>query len=162
VKSFHALRLTHQKNLMTTITITPFTMSNYDPVIALWQMSDGVGLSDADSPEKIQFYLERNPGMSFIARQEGVIVGAVLSGHDGRRGYIHHLAVHPDYRRQGIGQQLIDHCLPALHAIGIQKCHLFIFTDNRSGIAFWQSTGWSYRQDIAVMSKMIEGEWQTC
>jgi N-acetylglutamate synthase len=144
------------------MTITPFTMSDYDPVIALWQMSDGVGLSDADSPEKIQFYLERNPGMSFIARQEGVIVGAVLSGHDGRRGYIHHLAVHPDYRRQGIGQQLIDHCLAALHAIGIQKCHLFIFTDNRSGIAFWQSTGWSYRQDIAVMSKMIESEWQTC
>ena len=79
-------------------------MTDYTPVIALWELSDGVGLSSADSPEAIQFYLERNPGMSFVAKQDGMVVGAVLSGHDGRRGYIHHLAVHPDYRRQGIGQ----------------------------------------------------------
>lgn len=143
-------------------TITPFTMTDYTPVITLWELSDGVGLSSADSPEAIQFYLERNPGMSFIAQENGMVIGAVLSGHDGRRGYIHHLAVHPDFRRQGIGQQLIDHCFEALHAVGIQKCHLLIFKENKSGIAFWQSTGWSYREDIGIMSKMIEGEWQTC
>ena len=143
-------------------TITPFTMTDYAPVIALWELSDGVGLSGADSPENIRFYLERNPSMSFVAKQDNMVVGAVLSGHDGRRGYIHHLAVHPDYRRQGIGQQLIDHCFAALHAVGIQKCHLFIFKENQSGIAFWEASGWSYREDIAVMSKMIEGEWQTC
>ena len=99
---------------------------------------------------------------SFVAKDGSTVIGAVLSGHDGRRGYIHHLAVHPDYRRQGIGQQLIDHCFAALLAIGIQKCHLFIFKENQSGIAFWEGTGWSYREDIAVMSKMIEGERQTC
>ena len=137
-------------------------MTDYAPVIALWELSDGVGLSSADAPEAIQFYLERNPDMSFVAKQGDTVVGAVLSGHDGRRGYIHHLAVHPDYRRQGIGQQLMDYCFAALLAIGIQKCHLFIFKENQSGIAFWQADGWSYREDIAVMSKMIEGEWQTC
>ena len=143
-------------------TITPFTMTDYAAVITLWDTSDGVGLSSADSPEAIQFYLERNPSMSFIAQENGMVIGAVLSGHDGRRGYIHHLAVHPNYRRQGIGQQLIDHCFAALHAVGIQKCHLLIFNENQSGIAFWQSTGWSYREDIGIMSKIIEGEWQTC
>ena len=143
-------------------TITPFTMIDYDAVIALWQVSDGVGLSSADTPESIQFYLERNPGMSFVAKQDDTVIGAVLGGHDGRRGYIHHLAIHPDYRRQGIGQQLVDFCLEALHAVGIQKCHLFIFKENQSGIAFWKATGWSYREDIAVISKMIEGEWQIC
>lgn len=143
-------------------TFTPFTMTEYADAIALWELSDGVGLSSADTPEAIQFYLERNPGMSFVAKDGSAVIGAVLSGHDGRRGYIHHLAVHPHYRRQGIGQQLIDHCLAALHTVGISKCHLFIFKENRSGIAFWQETGWSYREDIAVMSKMIEGEWQPC
>jgi N-acetylglutamate synthase len=143
-------------------TITPFTMTDYTSVIALWKLSDGVGLSNADSPESIQFYLERNPGMSFVAKTDGFVIGAVLSGHDGRRGYIHHLAVHPDYRRQGIGQQLIDYCFAALHAVGIQKCHLFIFNENQNGIAFWRATGWSYREDIGIMSKMIEGEWQIC
>jgi ribosomal protein S18 acetylase RimI-like enzyme len=143
-------------------TITPFTMTNYDAVIALWELSDGVGLSSADEPENIHSYLERNPGMSFVAKQDDIVVGAVLGGHDGRRGYIHHLAVHPDYRRQGIGQQLIDRCFGALRAIGIQKCHLFIFKENHIGIAFWKGTGWSYREDIAIMSKMVEGEWQTC
>lgn len=144
------------------IILTPFTMSDYDAVIALWKLSVGVGLSHADTRESIQLYLERNPGMSFVAKQDDTVVGAVLSGHDGRRGYIHHLAVHPNCQRQGIGQQLVDNCFEALHAEGIQKCHLFIFKENQSGIAFWEGTGWRYREDIAVMSKMIEGEWQTC
>ena len=150
-------------SIVTTMTtITPFTMSDYAAVTALWQVSDGVGLSGADEPDNIRFYLERNPGISSIAKEDDTVVGAVLGGHDGRRGYIHHLAVHPDYRRQGIGQQLVEHCFAALQAIGIQKCHLFIFQENQSGIAFWESIDWSRREDIAVMSKMVEGKWQIC
>jgi len=137
------------------ITITPFTLNDYDAVIALWQICEGVGLSEADERDSIQFYLERNPGMSFVAWDGDRMVGAVLCGHDGRRGYIHHMAVHPDYRRQKIGRQLVDRCLDGLYTIGLQKCHLFIFTENEPGIAFWQAIGWQYRTDVAIMSKKV-------
>ena len=139
--------------------IRPFSMSEYDEVLALWRQSEGIGLSQADEPEAIAAYLARNPGMSFVAWADGVVVGAVLCGHDGRRGYLHHLAVHPEYRRQGIGRALVNRCLDALREIGLDKCHLFIFPHNKSGIAFWQAEGWQYRSDIAVMSKMVAGSW---
>ncbi len=130
-------------------------MENYDEVYALWQSCAGVGLSSADSRGSIASYLDRNPGLSFIAKLQETIIGAILCGHDGRRGYIHHLAVLENYRRLGIGRQLVDHGLEALQAEGIQKCHLFIFRQNESGIAFWQAIGWTYRQDIRVMSAHI-------
>ena len=138
------------------ITMSPLTIDAYDRVLALWQQTEGVGLSSADSRESIQAYLERNPGMSFIAERQGELVGAVLAGHDGRRGYIHHLAVRPDCRRQGLGRRLVDSCLLALQQASIQKCHLFIFNTNHTGIGFWQSVGWASRADISIMSKTIE------
>ena len=79
-----------------TFSISPLTIESYDAVLALWKQCEGVGLSDADSKEGIQRYLDRNPGMSFVATASGVVVGAVLAGHDGRRGYVHHLAVHQE------------------------------------------------------------------
>ena len=137
------------------ITISEFEISSYDDVFALWQECEGVGLSDADSRENIQAYLERNPGISFIATADGRTVGAVLAGHDGRRGYVHHLAVHPDCRRQGIGRRLVDCCLAVLANSGIQKCHIFIFKDNADAIAFWESVGWTSRSDIGLISRTI-------
>jgi ribosomal protein S18 acetylase RimI-like enzyme len=136
--------------------ILPFTMDAYDRVFALWQQCEGVGLSDADSQASIQAYLTRNPGMSFIAIADGTVVGAVLGGHDGRRGYIHHLAVHPHSRRRSLGRRLVEQCLGALQRAGIQKCHIFIFNRNESGIVFWKSVGWTPRSDIGVISKNIE------
>jgi len=94
--------------------------------------------------------------MSFVATANGVAVGAVLAGHDGRRAYIHHLAVHPDCRRQGIGRRLVQSCLEVLRATGIRKAHIFIFNENSDGIAFWESVGWTPRSDIEVISKTIE------
>jgi len=136
--------------------IREFTMHHYDNAVALWQATPGVGLSSADEPEAICFYLERNPGSSFVALVDGRVVGTILCGHDGRRGYIHHVAVHPDYRRQGIATELVKQALAALQAIGINKCHLFIFGQNEMGIAFWQNIGWELRQDIRLMSTFIE------
>ncbi len=100
-------------------------------------------------------YLDRNPGMSFIAASEDNVVGAILAGHDGRRGYIHHLAVASDFRRKGIARQLVNRCLKALTDSGIRKCHIFIFNSNAAGIAFWGAMGWTYRSDIGVMSKTL-------
>jgi len=94
--------------------------------------------------------------MSFIAQINSLLVGTILAGHDSRRGYIHHLAVHPEWRRHGLGRGLVDRCLQALKIAGIQKCHLFIFNDNTDGIAFWKSVGWEQRSDISVISKTIK------
>jgi len=136
--------------------IHPMTIADYDAVLTLWQVCEGVGLSDADARENIARYLARNPGMSFVAEIDSELVGAVLNGHDGRRGYIHHLAVHPHYRRRGIGQELVKHCLVALREAGIQKCHLFVFDGNRNGRAFWQDIGWMERVELVLMSKSTE------
>ena len=138
---------------MTHLIVRPFIIQDYDAVLALWQACEGVGLSNADSRESITRYLERNPGQSFIVENDSRFVGTVLRGHDGRRGYIHHLAVHPDYRRRGIGQKLVTRCLAALREDGIQKCHLFVFGENRNGRQFWQEIGWTERVELVLMSQ---------
>ncbi len=137
-------------------TISPLTIDRYKDVVILWKETEGIGLSDADSKKNIQSYLKRYPDMSFIAKdKEGTILGAVLCGHDGRRGYIHHLAVRQDFRCQGMGRKLVQECLSRLQAVGIQKCHIFIFHDNINGINFWKSIGWTYRDDLWIISKTI-------
>lgn len=134
-------------------------IEDYDEVMALWQATEGVGLSKADEPEAIRRYLERNPGMSFVARgEDGALLGAVLSGHDGRRGFLHHLAVHPDCRGQGIGRALVERCMEALANEGIDKCHLFVFKNNYTGRTFWEKTGWSERTTLVLYSKDIPPE----
>jgi putative acetyltransferase len=139
------------------ITIKPLTIDSYDKVLALWQMTEGIGLSSADSKKCINSYLERNPGMSFVASTtDGKIIGAILAGHDGRRGYIHHLSVNADFRRQGLGSQMVAKCQQKLQEAGLQKCHVFIFNDNTTGIKFWKSIGWIYRRDLEIISKNIE------
>lgn len=138
------------------ITITTLQIDQHDEVIALWKACEGVGLSEADSRESINAYLQRNPGMSFVATNaEGKIVGAILAGHDGRRGYLHHLAVNPAFRRQGIGSKLVEKALFALRQEGIRKVHLFIFETNASGLAFWEASGWTRRNDIGILSKNV-------
>jgi ribosomal protein S18 acetylase RimI-like enzyme len=137
------------------VDIRPFSMAAYNHVLALWQQCEGVGLSQADSRQAIQAYLHRNPGMSLIAADGPTVVGAVLCGHDGRRGYIHHLAVAPSYRRRGLGRSLVERCLASLRQAGIDKCHIFIFNDNPAGSAFWEATGWTPRGDIGVLSRDV-------
>jgi len=136
----------------------PFTLNDHTNALALWQQCEGVGLSSADEKSAIARYLTRNPGMSFVAVHENQLVGAILCGHDGRRGFIHHLAVHPKFRRHGIGGQLVKRGIAALAADGIDKCHLFIFHENELGKAFWKSVGYSLRTDIQIMSQFIGGQ----
>jgi ribosomal protein S18 acetylase RimI-like enzyme len=133
------------------------TIDDYDAVLALWKAAEGVGLSEADEQPAIARYLNRNPGMSFVACDSRRIIGAVLCGHDGRRGYLHHMVVAPQYRRQGLGRQLAERCLAALAAEGIDKCHLFIFGGNAAGAAFWKRIGWTERTDLAILSKQVHG-----
>lgn len=131
---------------------TDFTMNDYGEAIALWKSTEGMGLSAADGPVRIATYLARNPGTSFVARIDDELIGTVLAGHDGRRGYLHHLAVRPEWRGQGIGRTLVRHCLAALRVQGIDKCHLFVIKDNLAGLDFWRKNGWVERVDLVVMS----------
>jgi ribosomal protein S18 acetylase RimI-like enzyme len=139
------------------VAIRTMEIGHYPAVLDLWQATEGVGLSSADNPEAIAQFLDRNPGLSAVAVEGQRVVGAVLCGHDGRRGYIHHLAVHPAYRRGGLGRALVRHCLQQLRLAGIAKCHLFVFASNDSGRAFWRATGWTERQELIMMSTMTAG-----
>ena len=128
-----------------------FRIEDFDAVIALWRRTDGVGLNESDTRRAIAAYLRRNPRLSFVAEMDGRIIGAVLCGHDGRRGYLHHLAVSKRHRRRGIGQQLVNACLAKLRKAGISKCNIFIFANNADGMKFWAHTGWSLRTELRLM-----------
>jgi putative acetyltransferase len=136
----------------------PFELRAMSPddhprVLALWERSPGVGLSESDTREGVTTFLERNPGLSAVAVVEGGIVGAVLCGHDGRRGYLHHLAVADSHRGQGIARALLARCTKGLARRGIPKCNVFLFSDNEAGAAFWRHNGWSPRGDLVVFQR---------
>ena len=131
--------------------VRSFRIEDFDAVIALWQRTEGVGLNESDTRRAITAFLRRNPRLSFVAEQGGRIIGAVLCGHDGRRGYLHHLAVSKRHRRRGIGRLLVNACLAKLHKAGIQKCNIFIFANNAAGMKFWAHTGWSLRTELRLM-----------
>jgi ribosomal protein S18 acetylase RimI-like enzyme len=129
------------------------TMRDYSQAFALWRRSEGMGLSSADSRRATAIYLRRNAGLSLIARRGTEVVATVLCGHDGRRGFLHHLAVARPYRSQGLGSRLVSTCLARLAGFGIEKCHIFLHADNRDGKQFWSRVGWKERQDLIVMSQ---------
>lgn len=139
-------------------TIRPLTPDDYDHVRQLWEGIEGVGLNESDSREAILLFLERNPELSLIVTSpSGEIAGAVLCGHDGRRGYLHHLAVAKGERGNGLGAALVDRCLSSLKNIGILKTNIFLFSDNSSGEAFWKHQGWTKRDDLVVMQRGASG-----
>jgi ribosomal protein S18 acetylase RimI-like enzyme len=137
------------------IVLREFTIDDYDAAYSLWEGAEGIGLSEADSRANIASFLLRNPGLSFVAAEEGLLVGALLCGSDGRRGFLHHLAVAKSHRRAGVGRGLVDRCIAALARIGMRKCHIFVLTDNVEGQRFWQRIGWEERTTLLVMSKGI-------
>lgn len=132
------------------------TMEDYDKVYALWKGTPGMGLRSLDdSPAGIGKFLGRNPSSCFVAEEGMRLAGAILCGHDGRRGYIYHAAVHPDFRRQGIGRALVQAALDALKTEGILKAALVVFETNENGNRFWESAGFSKRNDLVYRNKSL-------
>lgn len=131
-------------------TIKTMTIEDYQGLYALWKTIRGFGMrSIDDSREGVGRFLERNPATSVVAMSgEGEIVGGILCGHDGRRGCLYHVCVREDYRRLGIGKAMVVHCMNALKAEGINKVSLIAFTRNDVGNAFWNTIGWTKRQDL--------------
>jgi len=136
-------------------TFREMTINDYERILSLWQRTSGIGLSDADSRDGIQTFLKRNSGLSFICEQGKQLIGTILCGHDGRRGYIYHLAVDEKYRKQGIGNILTQKSLDALHQISIAKCHLFVYRDNKVAELFYNRMGWQKRTTLDIFSKDV-------
>ncbi|MBT8433538.1 MAG: GNAT family N-acetyltransferase [Gammaproteobacteria bacterium] len=127
-------------------------LSDHDAVMALWRSCHGLSLRDADSCQSTKKYLQRNPGLSFVAQDETIIVGTLMAGHDGRRGYIQHLAVTAELRGKGVSDKLVELCLDALKQEGIVKSHVHVLGDNSAGRAFWLNRGWVHRAEIEMYS----------
>ncbi len=136
--------------------IRKLSVDDYDKVYELWMSCRNMGFNNIDdSREGIGKFIKRNPETSFAAVEDGRIIGVILAGNDGRRGYIYHMSVAEDHRRQGIGSQLVDKCLEALEKEGIAKVALLVFNRNEAGNAFWKSQGFTERTDITYRNKAL-------
>lgn len=131
-------------------------IDDYDELYNLWLSCAGMGLNNLDdSREGIDKFLKRNPETCFVAAEENKIIGAIMAGNDGRRGYIYHTAVHPEYRRRGIARGLVETSIGALENCGIYKAALVVFRRNESGNTFWESMGFTEREDIVYRNKSL-------
>lgn len=131
-------------------------MADYDAVYALWMSCRNMGFNNLDdSREGVARLLARNPGTCFVAEEDGALAGVILSGQDGRRGYVYHMAVAERFRRRGVGTALVTRCLDAMKAEGINKMALLVFRYNDAGNAFWEKQGFSLREDVNYRNREL-------
>ncbi len=138
--------------------IKQVTIDDYDQLFELWNSTEQSrrALNPVDdSREGIERYLKRNPNSCFAAVQDGRIIGVILTGHDGRRGIIHHMCVHSEFRRMGIAAHLVSLAEEALKKEGIQKVFGLVFTDNEAGNLFWEKQGYFLRTNLNYRNKSL-------
>lgn len=129
--------------------IRTMTIADYEKVYALWMSCKNMGFNDIDdSKEGIIRFLERNPNTSFVAMENDELLGIILGGHDGRRGYIYHMSVAENHRKKGIGSSLVEKCLESFKNEKISKVALLVFKYNETGNAFWEKQGFILREDV--------------
>ncbi len=144
---------------MANFNIRLMQIEDYEAVYRLWSGIQGMGMRSLDDSQSgISRFLKRNPNTCFVAEKDSQIVGVILSGHDGRRGYIYHAAVSPELRGQGIGKELLKNVIAALKDQGIHKAGLLVFANNEIGNAFWESQGWERRTDVYYRNKSLNEE----
>ncbi|ELP6741343.1 GNAT family N-acetyltransferase [Vibrio vulnificus] len=134
------------------VEIREMNIADYDDVIKLWGQTEGMSLRDADSKESINNYLIRNPNLSFVAVSGNEIVGAVLVGTDGRRGYLQHLAISTNFRGKNLGRDLVSQAISALADVGVPKTHLFVYNENVNAQQFYEKLGWFPRDEVRMYS----------
>ena len=134
------------------VKVRVMTVNDWDGVAEVWEDHEGTNPVD-DSPEGFAKYLKRNPATSFVAEDEGRIIGTILAGHDGRRGIFHHVSVLPEYRKQGVGKMLVESAMDALEKEGITKVLLVVFEHNKNGNEFWEHMGFTVRNDLIYRNK---------
>ena len=132
------------------------SVDDYNAVYNLWLSCSGMGLNDLDdSEEGIRKFLEHNPETCFVAENDGMVIGVIIAGNDGRRGYIYHTAVNPLFRGRGIGRKLVESAMNALKEAGINKVALVVFGRNKDGNEFWEKMGFTVREDLTYRNKTI-------
>lgn len=142
----------------TVFDLRPMIAADIPDALALWADMPGLSLFPCDSPTGLSRYLNRNPGLSVVARANGQLVGAALAGHDARRGFLHHVAVAPAYRRRGLGRKLVEWSLNALSADGIGRCLILVNAGNDEARGFWRHIGWEDRPNVQVMANTMCSE----
>lgn len=132
-----------------TYKLRTMTTDDYDSVYELWMSIKGFGIrSIDDSREGVERFIRRNPTTSVVATVDDKIIGAILCGHDGRRGCFYHVCVHESFRKHGIGKAMATACMRALQLEGINKVNLIAFKSNQIGNHFWTGAGWTLREDL--------------
>ena len=137
------------------VTTREFVLGDHAQAVALWSEIDSVEICEGDSREEVAEYLKRNPGLSRVAEIDGKMVGAVMCGHDGRRGFIYHLAVAEKYRGKGVGKLLLDDCLRGLQKAGLKRAIILVEGQNAAGHKFWLREGWEEIDCAIPMSKEL-------
>lgn len=136
--------------------IRKMEIEDFEQIYDLWIHTEGMGLNTTDdSREGIAKYLLRNPDTCFVAESDEKLIGVIMSGHDGRRGFIYHTTVRKEYRGQGIGKKLVDSAMTALETEGIHKVALVAFEKNVLGNKFWEKAGFTIRTDLVYRNKNI-------
>ena len=133
------------------IKIETFSMQHYQEVLELWKRA-GIDVGSSDSKEEITLILERNPELFLVGKEQEKIIAVVIGAFDGRRGYIHHLAVDPDYQKRGYGKGILEELIARFRKKRVHKIHLFIQKENKKVIEFYIKQGWKLRDDIIMMS----------
>ena len=140
-----------------TVGIAQLLMSHHAELLLFWNAMEGICVSEADEIGPFSRYLKRNPRTNFVAVADEGIVGSILASHDGRRGWIRHLAVAQAYRSVGLGTKLTEQALQALHREGIDKSYLFLVPDNKVGETFWKRLGWRDYDEFKLMTSYYRG-----
>ena len=136
------------------VKIRVMTTGDWDGIAEVWKNHEGTNPVD-DTPEGLEKYLRRNPSTSFVAEADGMIVGTILAGHDGRRGIFHHVSVLAEYQKKGIGKMLVENAVEALRKEGINKVFLVVFDHNGNGNEFWEHMGFTVRNDLIYRNRYI-------
>ena len=131
--------------------IEQFIMTEYDQIIDIWEKA-GINVGSSDTKEEIDKMLNRNPSLLLVGKMNGKVIAVALGGYDGRRGYVHHLAVDPEYQNKGYGKKLMDELMFRFKKMKVHKIHLFIEKYNNSVIDFYKKLGWQIRDDLVMMS----------
>ena len=132
-----------------------FRIEDYDAAVELWNRVEGLDVAEGDDRATIERFLQRNPQLSRIAADGNKIIGAVLCGHDGRRGYIYHLAIDPAYEGRGLGRRLIGECLDGLERAGLERANILVAKDNPRGLQFWRRCGWEDLEGAAPLGRDV-------
>jgi ribosomal protein S18 acetylase RimI-like enzyme len=137
------------------ITTRELLIADYGAVLTLWNSAEGVDICEGDAESDVRGYFERNPSLSRIALEKGDVVGAALCGHDGRRGYIYHLAVAPTHRGRGIAKRLVDECIDGLRRAGVPRAIILVANENATGRSFWERNGWEVIDGAVPMTREV-------